>query len=91
MSFSDIEKQYNDDYTLWHTCLSNARPTAGESVKELFIRVVEGFKKIVLESYKDNKNGTIVIVSHGTPIRCISLYMKGLSVDNIMNIGWSAN
>ncbi len=74
MPYNEISEKYNDEYQIWLNDNSNARPTGGESVKELKNRVYSEILKIA----RENEGKTVVIGTHATPIRtfiarCMSL------------------
>lgn len=74
----DIEKQWKRDGLNWRP------PGNGETIREQFIRVYAGFLKVV----KKHKLGdTILIISHGGPIKCLlQKFHKGSLSKNIFNI-----
>ena len=65
--FDTLVEKYSEDYSVWLKDIGNARPTDGESVKEMSERV----RRAVIEIAEENDERTVVIVSHGTPIRSL--------------------
>ena len=49
LTFDEISVKYPETYSLWIKDLKNANPDEGESIKELYDRVIEKFKAILLE------------------------------------------
>ncbi len=87
MTFDDISKMYPQTYKIWREDIGCARPDDGESIKELYTRVVSKFKDIVSNSTQK----TICIVAHALPIRVIESYIIGKSVCVIRNMPWVPN
>ena len=65
--FSVIEKTYGADFGVWQNDIMNARPTGGESVRELAERVTREVWR--LAALCDGK--TVLIATHATPIRML--------------------
>ncbi len=87
MKYDEIAKKYLADSIVWHSNLSEARPTGGESVAELYSRIISE----VFNISERHKNQTVLIVSHAIPIRCVLCKAKDDSVKNIGKIDWVAN
>ena len=65
--FSVINEKYGADRGLWYTDLANALCTGGETVAEVYHRVVATVTRIA----KENDGKTVLIASHWTPILCM--------------------
>lgn len=65
--FTEIERLYPDDWHMWQNNIFASRPTGGESVAELAIRVTSEIWK--LAAVNDGK--TVLIATHATPIRAL--------------------
>lgn len=86
-SYDVIERECGQDYDLWRKNIGLAACTDGESVVEMLKRVLGAVEKIALE----NDGKTVVIVSHGTPIRAMQCIFKGMTLDNMKDIEWASN
>lgn len=82
-----IPTEYPEDYAVWKNAFSKSRPTGGESVEELSERIV----KSVLRIAEENDGKTVVIVTHGTPIRIIACLTSGNPLEKIQDMEWVAN
>ena len=85
--FDTLVEKYSEDYSVWLKDIGNARPTDGESVKEMSERV----RRAVTEIAEENDGRTVVIVSHGTPIRSLVSLFNGKDVSEMKNIPWVTN
>lgn len=86
-TFSQLEKHYNKDYSVWLADIGNASCTGGETVSELQERVLSEVKKIA----EENNGKTIVIATHATVIRVLSCVWKGVTKDKMKDIPWGRN
>ena len=86
-SFEELAIKYVDDYEIWLTDIGNARCTEGESVAELAKRVYVTIKQIA----DKNPNRTVLITTHGTPIRALQLHSTGSPLSNMKEIPWVSN
>jgi probable phosphoglycerate mutase len=66
----------------WNARRASARPPNGESMIELQMRIV-GYLR---ELSRDHPDDTIVLVTHGEPIRAALLYCRGIPVDDFMSV-----
>lgn len=80
--FTELEKNFADDYTCWLTDIGNCVCSGGECVKELGERIF----KVILEIAEKNNGKTVVIVTHATPIRALQCVLGGHSFDLMKNI-----
>lgn len=67
LSFDDLATYYKDDFSTWNTNTAGARPTGGESVREVYERIVAHVRMLA----EENEGKTILIGSHWTPIRAL--------------------
>lgn len=72
----------SDDWRLWNTVRTAARPPGGESMTEVLHRALEGLREIT-ERHGD---GTVAVVSHGDVIRGLLAHFMGMSLDHILRI-----
>ncbi len=85
--FDFIQEKYPDTYSVWRNDIGNAVCDGGESVKKLKERVEKEVDRILAE----NEGKTIMIVSHGTPIRSLLCIWKGSDISDMQNIRWVPN
>ncbi len=83
---SFIAEEYKEDYEMWKNQVNKCRPTNGESVKELYERIVPAFKSLA----EENKGKIAYVVSHGGPIRCLMAHCMG-GIDKMPEVGWISN
>lgn len=62
-----LQEKYAADYEVWKLDPPNARPTGGESVAELYERVIA----TVLRLAAENEGKTILLGSHWTPVLAV--------------------
>lgn len=86
-STREINEIYADDFRVWREDFSNARCTGGESVAELYERIVAAVKSLA----EQNKDKCILIATHATPIRAIEAHSRGLSADKINQVPFVRN
>lgn len=82
-----LQKKYANTYGVWLTDIGNAVCPSGETVKELYDRVVMAVSNIA----KENDGKTIVIVTHATPIRALCCCARGFAAENMKNVPWVSN
>ncbi len=87
VKFNVLLEEDAEAYGIWLTDLKNARCTGGESVDELKERVMNAMTKLA----EKNKEKTIVVVSHGTPIRVIECMAKYGNLDRLSEVPWASN
>lgn len=87
MPFVEIEKEYSEDYKIWRTDIGRARCTGGESVKELYERILSALDEIASE----NPGKTVCIATHATPIRSVCAAATGVDAADMAKIPWVAN
>jgi broad specificity phosphatase PhoE len=66
----------------WNAKRGSTRPPGGESMGELQARIVDYLRKLS----RDHQDETIVLVSHGEPIRATLLYCRGIPFDDFMDV-----
>ena len=86
-SFDQLPIMYPDSYDIWLNDIGNAVCDEGESVAQLQHRVLQGLIGIA----NDNPDRTVVVVTHGTPIRAIQCFCEGKSLQQMKDIPWVSN
>ena len=87
MTFEDIATKYEKDFNLWKNDFSNARPTGGESVEEIYYRV----RDAVLNIAKANDGKTVLIGTHATVVRSFECFARGLGAEHMCDVPFCAN
>ena len=77
LPFDDLATHFKDDFYTWIHDTKNARPTGGESVREVYDRIVAH----VLKLAEENDGKTIVLGTHWTPIRALLAFVLTGSAD----------
>lgn len=85
--FCGLKKRFAEDYGRWMQDLANARPTGGESVRELAVRVRQTCERIA----EQERGHTVLIASHATPIRTMQMVWMGLDIGRIATVPWVRN
>ena len=87
VTFSALEKDYADTYSVWLSDVGRARPDGGESVKELAGRVYETIEKIA----RGNDGKTVAVFTHATPLRAFMSVVLTGGTDRMRDIPWVGN
>ncbi len=85
--FNDLETEFAEDFKCWREDIGNARPTGGESVKELSDRIIAELLRIA-GMYEGE---TVCIATHATPIRMACVKAKGIPVELAREVIWAPN
>lgn len=75
----EVAERYPKEFDVWMNDFANARCPEGESIRELYDRIVPHVLKIAAE----NDNKTIVIATHSTPVRAFECYAMGLPPERL--------
>lgn len=77
LPFSELESnpRFSNHRNLWYTDLANALCTGGETVAELYVRVVDAVTRIA----EENEGKTVLIASHWTPVVAMICKAQGLA------------
>ena len=87
LEMTEIAERYTEDLRVWREDFSNARCTDGESVAELYARVV----KFVCELAKKHDGECILLATHATPIRAIECYSRGYGAERMADVPFVKN
>jgi broad specificity phosphatase PhoE len=87
-SFTWLEKNYPDEYgRVWKTDIGRTKPDGGESVAELYGRVIATLREIAAS----NEGKTVCIATHATPIRSVCTAAAGGNAEDMSKITWTPN
>ena len=78
---------YTKDMLTWRDDFSNARCTDGESVKELYERIVPFVKSLA----RSNPDKCLLLTTHATPIRAIECASRGFGADRMADVEFVKN
>ena len=87
LTFDDLQQTYPDAYGVWLKDIGNAVCPNGETVKELYTRIVTFIEQIASQ----NEGKTVVVVTHATPIRALCCKVKGYSAEHMKDVSWVSN
>ena len=87
LEMSEIAERYTEDLRVWREDFSNARCTDGESVAELYARIV----KFVCELARAHDGECLLLATHATPIRAIECYSRGYSAERMADVHFVKN
>lgn len=87
MPFDKIKKKYPEEYKIWNEDTGKIKCPGGESIEELYSRIVLGIKEIA----KKCPGEKVLIVTHATPIRVIMAAARGIPPKDIIKVPWVRN
>ena len=87
MLFEDIFNVYHEDFFLWRNHFARARCTEGESVTELYSRVVSA----VIDLAVKNDGKCILLASHATPLRAVECFAAGKDATHMGEFNFPTN
>lgn len=86
--FAKLTEQCPETFSqVWCKDIANARCDGGESVAEVYARVVKTVRTLT-ERHPDS---TIFLFSHATPIRTFAVYSMGKSAAEVADLPWPSN
>ncbi len=87
MTFDRIKEQFTEDYERWNKDYRDSSPTGGENIYQLSDRIFSFFDKTVTE----NRGKTILVVTHGIPVRLMQARALGILPQNSKQIPIAPN
>ena len=87
LEYAKIKDIYPEEYNSWINDMANCQCPDGESVKDVYLRVSNKISDIIL----NNKDKTILIVTHGLPLRIMSTVWYKKSLSEIRDFEWMKN
>lgn len=82
-----LPHKWPSEYESWEKEPHNHRMPNGESMAEFYHRLVMEIERIL----EENQGKCVCIVTHGTAIRALMCYIKGCSLEEMINIDWYEN
>ena len=86
-TIDEIKERYTEDFRIWREDFSNARCSGGESVAEIYARMIPE----VLSLARENDGRCILLATHATPIRVTEAFSRGLSADRVHEVPFVRN
>ena len=86
-TFSELEEIYPESFGVWKSDLANAHPDGGESICQLYNRIIATMKELA----QKNEGKTVCIATHATPVRSVCTAAMGQDFSGMSKIGWTAN
>lgn len=86
-TFEELDRCYPESFGVWKTDLGHAHPDGGESVAEIFERIITTLGEIA----KENEGKTICIATHATPIRAVCTAAIGGAPEDMSKLTWMPN
>ena len=84
---NEIEIEYAEEFRTWRKDYANARLPGGESVQEVYERVVPFVKKVA----KENDGLTLLFASHASPIRAVECNSHGFGWERMSEVSFVNN
>ena len=84
---SEIIREYEKEFDTWRNDFSNARLPEGESVREVYERVVPFVKQLA----KENDGLTLFLASHATPVRAVECNSRGWGWERMADVPFVNN
>lgn len=85
--FTELCEKYADSYSVWKNDIGRASCDGGESVGELYDRVVS----TVLSIAEAEQGKVVFIATHATPIRALCAAAAGRGASGMSEISWVSN
>ena len=86
-TFAELDEEYPESFGVWKADLSSAHPDGGESIRQLYSRILATLDGIA----RENEGKTVCIATHATPVRSVCTAAMGLDYKGMTKIGWTAN
>jgi broad specificity phosphatase PhoE len=84
---ADIQAEYEKEFYTWRNDFSNAKCPEGESVEELYNRVVPFVKALA----RENDGLCLLLASHASPIRAIDCNSRGFGWERMSEVPFVNN
>ena len=88
-TLNEIEENYPENYHAWLKDACFVAPVGGENMVEVFNRSISAINDYVKEC--DQKDGVLVIVTHGGVVRALSTMLLGKDISEITSVPWVNN
>ncbi len=89
--WSELPTLYPEQYHNWRENQSKFAPPNGETMQQVYDRMVTAMDSIIEENLKLKRNMTIAVVSHGCAIRNYQCYLNRSDISYMPKLKWSDN
>lgn len=86
-TFEELQSEYPEGFGVWRNDLGAAHPDGGESIAELFERIIATMGEIA----KEQEGKTVCIATHATPIRSVCTAAMGGGAEDMSKLCWMPN
>lgn len=83
----DLFENDHDAFLVWRTDFANAVCTGGESVAQLYARIV----RFVCDLAKKHDGETLLLATHATPVRAIDCFSRGWGAERMGDVSFVRN
>ena len=83
----DLIEEFPKDMKTWRDDFSNARCTGGESVSELYARMIPAVSEIA----KRHAGKTVLMTTHATPVRAIECFSRSWGAERMADVPFVRN
>ncbi len=85
--FTELAEKYPETYWTFQNDIGNAQPDGGESIADVFDRIVKAMNEILAE----NEGKTVLIGTHATVIRVFNCLWHNDGLENLQQYDWVTN
>lgn len=90
-TWEDIPKEYPQQYECWVKNQIDFKAPNGETMQDVYNRMVSAMNGIVTDSLNLNRDVSIAVVSHGCAIKNYQCYLNHADISYMSQIGWADN
>jgi probable phosphoglycerate mutase len=89
--WSELPKLYPEQYHNWKHNQQAFAPPNGETMQQVYERMVNAMNEILEQNLSSDKDVTIAVVSHGCAIRNYQCYLNHADISYMPNLKWADN
>ena len=83
----ELDERYPEDFHVWKNDFSHARPTGGESIPEVYRRIVPH----ICELARQNDGKCILLATHATVVRSFEAFSRGFGAEETGRVEFASN
>ncbi len=88
-TLKEIEEEFPENYHAWQKDACYVAPVGGEDMAQVNNRLLSALSDYAQQC--DNKDGVLVIVTHGGVVRALSTMLLGKDISEITSVPWVNN